>query len=524
MPSSMTRVGRSTSTGARGASKATCSTRACSSESIEGVTHLAHLAASVGVGQSMTNIVDYTRNNVMTAAIMLETLSRKPHGIERIAVASSMSIYGEGAYCAPVTAARRLSPGSAPTSSSSNRQWELVEGNETLTPLPTTEDKLLQPASIYAVNKRDHEEMFLSVGRALGIPTVALRLFNAYGSRQALSNPYTGVAAIFISRLLNDQPPLIFEDGEQRRDFVHVADVADAFATVLDSDRCVWDAFNVGSGTPITVTGMAQVLARLLRKNIAPEIMNKYRVGDIRHCFADISKIERVFGFRPRRSFEAGMNELIDWVATAKAPVNRSQESLAELQRQQAGRLGIDGSAVRRIGHEHPFHELPSVRQSRAAQARLWQRQCFATEVTRRSLRPAAHVRHRARSTWHPTFSASPAYGRGRSSWRAAARCASRWSSRRCFLTAGSCWRWRGTSSIGGREDINNFVGMGEAPNWPNKVENGELRIDSGTKWNGTHYYYVMKLPTAARPDVMEGRWMSDRHPQPVVLYRDKGR
>ena len=205
-------------------------------ESIAGVTHLAHLAASVGVGQSMTNIVDYTRNNVMTAAIMLETLSRKPHGIERIAVASSMSIYGEGAYSRQSRSAP-LSPGLRTNEQLMNRQWELVEGTETLTPLPTTEDKLLQPASIYAVNKRDHEEMFLSVGRALGIPTVALRLFNAYGSRQALSNPYTGVAAIFISRLLNDQPPLIFEDGEQRRDFVHVADVADAFATVLDSDR-----------------------------------------------------------------------------------------------------------------------------------------------------------------------------------------------------------------------------------------------------------------------------------------------
>jgi dTDP-L-rhamnose 4-epimerase len=301
-------------------------------KSIEGVTHLAHLAASVGVGQSMTNIVDYTRNNVMTAAIMLEVLSRKPHTIERIAVASSMSIYGEGAYSRESGSAPVL-PRLRTRDQLANRHWELVDNNETLTPLPTSEDKPLQPASIYAVNKRDHEEMFLSVGRALEIPTVALRLFNAYGSRQALSNPYTGVAAIFISRLLNDQPPLVFEDGEQRRDFVHVQDVAEAFAVVLDSDQRVWDAFNVGSGKPITVTEMARVLARLLHKNIAPQIMNKYRVGDIRHCFADITKIERVFGFEPRRSFEAGMAELIEWVATAKAPVNRSQESLAELQR-----------------------------------------------------------------------------------------------------------------------------------------------------------------------------------------------
>jgi len=300
--------------------------------SIDGVTHLAHLAASVGVGQSMTNIVDYTRNNVMTAAVMLEVLSRKPHTIERIAVASSMSIYGEGAY-GRRSGSAMVFPELRTHEQLARRHWELVEGGETLMPLPTAEDKLLQPASIYAVNKRDHEEMFLSVGRALGIPTVALRLFNAYGSRQALSNPYTGVAAIFISRLLNDQPPLIFEDGEQRRDFVHVQDVAEAFATVLDSDRRVWDAFNVGSGKPITVREMAQVLARLLHKNIAPEIMNKYRVGDIRHCFADVGKIKRVFGFEPRRSFEAGMSELIKWVATAKAPVNRSQQSMAQLQR-----------------------------------------------------------------------------------------------------------------------------------------------------------------------------------------------
>ena len=290
-------------------------------KSIEGVTHLAHLAASVGVGQSMTHIVDYTRNNVMSAAAMLETLSRKPHGIERIAVASSMSIYGEGAYCRRSGSALMF-PRLRTTEQLRSRQWELVEGNETLTPLPTTEEKLLQPASIYAVNKRDHEEMFLSVGRALGIPTVALRLFNAYGSRQALSNPYTGVAAIFISRLLNDQPPLIFEDGEQRRDFVHVQDVAEAFTVVLDSDQCLWDSFNVGSGTPITVTVMAQVLARLLRKNIAPEIMNKYRVGDIRHCFADICKARQLLGYTPLVRFEDGLRELAEWLASTSAHDN----------------------------------------------------------------------------------------------------------------------------------------------------------------------------------------------------------
>jgi dTDP-L-rhamnose 4-epimerase len=299
---------------------------------LEGVTHLAHMAASVGVGQSMTNIVAYTRNNVMTAATMLEVLSQKPHTVERIVVASSMSIYGEGAYREPTTGSL-VTPKLREHDQLTKREWELYQGGEQLEPIPTNEEKLLQPASIYAVNKRDHEEMFLSVGRALRIPTTALRLFNVYGSRQALSNPYTGVAAIFISRLLNDQSPLVFEDGNQMRDFVHVQDVADAFATALESDQPIWDAMNVGSGQVITVNHMAHVLARLLKKNNGPEVLNKYRVGDIRHCVADISKIKNVYGWTPNHTFEDGMAELIEWVAAAKAPINRSQASLAELER-----------------------------------------------------------------------------------------------------------------------------------------------------------------------------------------------
>jgi len=305
--------------------------------SLTGITHLAHLAASVGVGQSMTNIVEYTRNNTMAAAVILEVLSRMPldasgnHPIKRMVVASSMSIYGEGEYEIQGTG-DSTAPELRSHEQLAERSWELFTGDGAkLIPIPTTEKKLLQPASIYAVNKRDHEEMFLSVGRALNIPTSALRLFNAYGSRQALSNPYTGVAAIFISRLLNDQPPLVFEDGEQKRDFVHVMDVANAFATILESDKRVWDVFNVGSGKSITVNDIARTLARLLQKNIAPDILQKYRVGDIRHCFADISKIRDVFGVTPQRDFEEGMAELIEWVKTAKKPVDKTAVSMAEL-------------------------------------------------------------------------------------------------------------------------------------------------------------------------------------------------
>jgi dTDP-L-rhamnose 4-epimerase len=304
--------------------------------SLAGITHLVHLAASVGVGQSMTNIVDYTYNNTMGTAVILDVLSKCPHTVERIAVASSMSIYGEGEYWSP-SAKASLAPRLRSKEQLQHRAWELtVDGKETaetLEPVATKEDKPLQPASIYAINKRDQEEMCLAVGRALGIPTVALRLFNAYGSRQALSNPYTGVAAIFISRLLNGEPPLVFEDGEQKRDFVHVSDVARAFATVLESDERIWEVFNVGSGQSITVNGIARTLARLLRKNIAPQILNKYRVGDIRHCFADISRIEKTFEFKPKRKFDEGMEELIRWVVTTRKPVDRSSDSMAELSR-----------------------------------------------------------------------------------------------------------------------------------------------------------------------------------------------
>lgn len=297
---------------------------------LDGVTHLAHLAASVGVGQSMTNIVDYTRNNVMTAAVMLETLSRRPHTVQRMTVASSMSIYGEGDYVRPSTG-EHVTADLRPHEQLEAHDWDVRIDGEALEPVPTPENKRLQPASIYAVNKRDHEEMFLAIGRALKIPTVALRLFNAYGSRQALSNPYTGVAAIFISRLLNDQPPLVFEDGRQMRDFVHVQDVARAFATVLEDDRPIWDVFNVGSGVPISINDIAAMLARLLGKNIAPEILDRYRVGDIRHCFGDVSRIRDVFGFQPERDMASGMEELIAWVAHAARPVDRSADSLREL-------------------------------------------------------------------------------------------------------------------------------------------------------------------------------------------------
>lgn len=299
-------------------------------EALKGATHLVHLAASVGVGQSMQNIVEYTNNNSASAAFILETLAKKRHNVERMVVASSMSVYGEGEYYSKIKETS-VFPYPRGFKKLARKKWELYDKGEILVPVATTEKKPLKPASIYAINKRDHEEMFLVVGQALDIPTVALRLFNIYGPRQALSNPYTGVMAIFISRLLNDLPPRIFEDGLQRRDFIHVSDVAKAFTTVLLAENRIWDVFNVGSGTSITVYEIAKLLAQLLHKNIEPEILESYRIGDIRHCFADIHKIINEFGFKPEKDFKQGMLELIEWVKTCPLPVDFTEKSLTEL-------------------------------------------------------------------------------------------------------------------------------------------------------------------------------------------------
>jgi dTDP-L-rhamnose 4-epimerase len=298
---------------------------------LRGITHLVHLAASVGVGQSMTDIFSYTHNNTMAAALMLDVLSRGGHTVRCMTVASSMSVYGEGEYRGADNH-RLYAPPLRTHEQLERRLWEITIAGQQLEPVPTTEEKRLQPASIYAINKRDHEEMFLTVGRALNIPTTALRLFNAYGSRQSLSNPYTGVAAIFISRLLNNQPPLVFEDGRQMRDFVHVLDVAEAFASVLEAEKPDWEVFNVASSQAVSIADIAVLLARLLGKNIAPKILQKHRIGDIRHCFANTSKIEQALAIRPERDLEQGMLELIEWVRRMKRPADRCELGLAELE------------------------------------------------------------------------------------------------------------------------------------------------------------------------------------------------
>ncbi|MFC1570209.1 NAD-dependent epimerase/dehydratase family protein [Candidatus Omnitrophota bacterium] len=277
---------------------------------------LFHQAATVGVGQSMYEIKRYTEQNSLGAACMLDVLANRKHRLKKMIVASSMSIYGEGrCSCSDCGA---VAPGLRDREQLEKKEWELKCprcGKETR-PLPTDESKPLNPTSIYAITKRDHEEAFLAVGRSYKIPTVALRYFNVYGPRQALSNPYTGVCAIFSSRILNGEAPRIFEDGLQSRDFVHVKDVAKANVLAMEKEEADYEVFNVGSGEVETILGIAEVLSGKIApgKDIQPEVTNAFREGDVRHCFADTSKIARVLGFKPQLKFADGIMELVEWV------------------------------------------------------------------------------------------------------------------------------------------------------------------------------------------------------------------
>jgi dTDP-L-rhamnose 4-epimerase len=283
---------------------------------LRGVDAVYHFAAAVGVGQSMYEIEHYTAVNNMGTAVLLQALSAAP--VERLVVASSMSLYGEGLYR---HADGRLADNVVRTEAQLQRaEWDPVDENGvTLEPVPTPEDKRPVLASVYALSKFDQERQCLIVGRAYGIPTVALRFFNVFGTRQALSNPYTGVLAIFGSRLLNDRPPLIFEDGRQRRDFVSVYDVVQACRLALDAPDADGCAINVGSGRSYTVAEVAELMAASLGKSIAPEATAKYRVGDIRHCTADISLAQRILGYQPAVTLEDGLVELSEWLRDQSA-------------------------------------------------------------------------------------------------------------------------------------------------------------------------------------------------------------
>ena len=296
---------------------------------LEGVDGVIHLAAEVGVGQSMYEIARYVGGNDLGTAVLLEAMIGRP--IKRIVVASSMSVYGEGRY--RTADGRQLGEVRRKGENIKAGRWDPVgPDGEPLIPVATDEEKPVDLASIYALTKYAQEKQVLIFGEAYDVQAVALRLFNVFGAGQALSNPYTGVLANFASRLANGQPPMIFEDGEQRRDFVHVRDVARAFRLALEKPGAAGHVINIGSGQAYTIAEVASLLAEAMGvPEIKPDIMNKARSGDIRNCFADISKARELLAFEPRYRLENSLGPFAEWVRTTGA-IDRGAEMKRQLE------------------------------------------------------------------------------------------------------------------------------------------------------------------------------------------------
>ena len=294
---------------------------------LKGIDTVYHFAAVVGVGQSMYEITNYTSTNNLGTAVLLEALIDQP--VEQLIVASSMSIYGEGLYKTP---SGNLCTGNRQLDQLKAGDWEVRNtAQEVLLPIPTPETKQPTLASVYALSKFDQEQMCLIFGKTYGINSVGLRFFNTYGTRQALSNPYTGVLAIFASRLLNNNPPLIFEDGYQKRDFVSIHDVVQACRLAMEIPEAAGKVFNVASDRQYTVLEAAQLMAKVLGKeHIQPLITEKYRVGDVRHCFADITQARATLGYKPCVTLEDGLVELATWLE-GQVAFDRVVEASAEL-------------------------------------------------------------------------------------------------------------------------------------------------------------------------------------------------
>ncbi len=293
---------------------------------------IVHLAAIVGVSQSMYKIKKYADNNILGLTNLLDILVKKNHSIEKLVITSSNTVYGEGkSRCINCGV---IHPNLRSVEQLIKKDWEIncPICREKIEPILTDERSPFNSSSVYALSKQIQEEMGLLIGNTYGIKTAILRFFLVYGSRQALSNPYTGVCSIFSARLLHGKPPIIFEDGKQSRDFVNVSDVCQAILLSIEKNAANGEIFNVGTGLPITIKEVAEIITEKINPALKPIYNQQYRIGDIRHCVADISKIKKKLGYKPSKTFKGGIDELIDWVKTQKENIQEpSQKSIQEL-------------------------------------------------------------------------------------------------------------------------------------------------------------------------------------------------
>ena len=290
-----------------------------------------HLAAETGTGQSMYEVEKYTNVNVIGTSHMLEILANSNHNVKKIIVASSRSIYGEGKYNCKTHGVQYPSKRKEEDMKKGEFNPKCSMCNSTLNLLPTDEQSKIHPSSIYGINKQQQEQMVMLMGESLSIAPVAFRYQNVYGPGQSLSNPYTGILSVFSTRILNGNNLDIYEDGEETRDFVYIEDAVDATILGMEKEEANGNIFNVGSGVSTRVLDVANTLKRLYNSEINITVSGKFRLGDIRHNFADLSKSKDILGFTPKYNFERGITEFVNWVKTQEVMEDKYEKSIQQL-------------------------------------------------------------------------------------------------------------------------------------------------------------------------------------------------
>lgn len=311
--------------------------RADLQRAVVGTTAIVHLAAETGTGQSMYQMANYNLVNSQGTALLLEVLQQSTeHRVRKIVLASSRSVYGEGAFACQACSPEVVHyPEPRTREQLAQHQWDpsCPTCDAKMSAVATTERARINPASIYAATKFAQEELIRIGAQAQGIASVVLRFQNVYGEGQSLNNPYTGILSIFSTRIRQGKSLPIFEDGAESRDFVHVTDVARAVALALETEVDPFDVFNVGLGKPVSVMDVATKLVRTLGGTTQPHVTAEYRVGDIRHCYADLSHIEAKLGFRPQVDIDTGLERFVDWVRQQPLPEDRLDQANEELRR-----------------------------------------------------------------------------------------------------------------------------------------------------------------------------------------------
>ena len=299
--------------------------------SLKGQDAVIHFAAETGTGQSMYQIEKYSNVNIGGTAILLDILANSDNSINKILIASSRAIYGEGKYKCKEHGI--VYPAGRNVSDLSNGEFDCKcpKCQKEVMVLPTSEDSQIHPASMYAITKYTQEQMVMTMAKALGIPAVAFRYQNVYGPGQSLSNPYTGILSIFSTQIKNGNDIAIFEDGLESRDFVYIDDVVNATILGLESNSVNYEVFNVGSGTPVNIITVAKELILNYDREVKYEITGNYRLGDIRHNYADLTKISKLLGYKPKYTFKHGINLFIKWVNNQSLSIDLYTTSISEL-------------------------------------------------------------------------------------------------------------------------------------------------------------------------------------------------